>query len=94
MAGTGYDYQYRNLGKTQNRGFEATFTWHAINKHNYGLDINGNIGLNKTKIKSLGMENFYQESRWASNRQGICHRRRRTCRSDPWLPQCRTLRGQ
>ena len=67
VAGTGYDYQYRNLGKTQNQGFEATFTWHAINKHNYGLDINGNIGFNKTKIKSLGMENFYQESRWASS---------------------------
>ena len=47
VGGTGYDNQYRNMGKTENKGLEITATWHAINKKNYGLDINANIGFNK-----------------------------------------------
>lgn len=67
VAGTGYEFQYRNLGKTENNGFEASFTWHIINKKDWGIDFNGNIGFNSTKIKELGMNNFYRESRWASS---------------------------
>lgn len=53
--GTGYDNQYRNMGETENRGFEATINWVAINKKDYGLTLSANIGFNKNKIKSLGM---------------------------------------
>ena len=71
VGGTGYDNQYRNMGKTENKGLEITATWHAINKKNYGLDINGNIGFNKNKIKDLGaMEDFGWNSRWASTEIG------------------------
>lgn len=71
VAGTGYDTQYRNMGKTQNTGIEFTATWHAINKKNYGLDLTGNIGFNKTKINSLGqMNDFGYNSRWASTEIG------------------------
>jgi TonB-linked SusC/RagA family outer membrane protein len=71
VSGTGYDYQYRNMGKTENKGLEASFTWHAVNAKNWGLDFNGNIGFNKTKIKSLGMMNdFGAESYWASSEIG------------------------
>jgi Outer membrane receptor proteins, mostly Fe transport len=71
VSGTGYDYQYRNMGKTENKGLEASFTWHAVNAKNWGIDLNGNIGFNKTKIKSLGMMNdFGAESYWASSEIG------------------------
>ena len=71
VGGTGYDNQYRNMGKTENKGLEITATWHAINKKNYGLDINANIGFNKNKIKDLGaMEDFGWNSRWASTEIG------------------------
>ena len=71
VGGTGYDNQYRNMGETENKGLEITATWHAINKKNYGLDINGNIGFNKNKIKDLGaMEDFGWNSRWASTEIG------------------------
>lgn len=66
-SGTGYDYQYRNMGKTENRGLEASLTWHAINKKDYGLDITANIGFNKNEIKSLGsMQDFYENTVWSS----------------------------
>ncbi|EHO67016.1 SusC/RagA family TonB-linked outer membrane protein [Segatella maculosa] len=67
VSGTGYEAQYRNLGKTQNQGFEATFTWHVIDKKNWGIDLSGNINFNKSKIKQLGINNFYQETHWASS---------------------------
>lgn len=71
VAGTGYDFQYRNMGKTENRGIEATFNWVAIDKKNYGLSIGANIGFNKSEIKSLGiMNDFGVESRWASSEIG------------------------
>ena len=71
VGGTGYDSQYRNMGETENKGLEITATWHAINKKNYGLDINANIGFNKNKIKDLGaMEDFGWNSRWASTEIG------------------------
>jgi TonB-linked SusC/RagA family outer membrane protein len=71
VSGTGYDFQYRNMGKTENKGLEASFTWHAVNTKNWGLDFNGNIGFNKSKIKSLGMMNdFGAESYWASSEIG------------------------
>ena len=67
--GTGYDSQYRNMGKTENKGFEVSLTYHAINTKNIGLDISANIGFNKTKIKELGsgMESFTKETWWASS---------------------------
>ena len=71
VGGTGYDSQYRNMGETENKGFEATVTWHAVNKKNWGIDFNGNIGFNKNKIKDLGaMEDFGWNSRWASTEIG------------------------
>lgn len=71
VAGTGYDFQYRNMGETQNKGFEATVNWVAIDKKDYGLSLSANIGFNKNVIKSLGMMNDYgEESRWASSEIG------------------------
>ena len=71
VSGTGYTSQYRNMGETENKGLEATLTWHAVNKKDWGIDLSGNIGFNKGKIKSLGgMEEFGAETRWASSEIG------------------------
>ena len=71
VAGTGYDTQYRNMGETENKGIEFSFTWHAIDKKNWGIDLFGNIGVNKNKIKSLGqMNDFGQNTSWASTEIG------------------------
>ncbi len=69
--GTGYDNQYRNMGKTENKGLEGSFTWHIVNKKDWGIDFTGNIGFNKTTIKSLGsMTDFGMNSNWASTEIG------------------------
>ncbi len=54
VSGTGYDYQYRNMGETRNRGAEASLNWNAIDKKNYGLTIGANVSFNKNKVVSLG----------------------------------------
>lgn len=70
-AGTGYDSQYRNMGKTQNKGIEVTANWVAINKKDFGLTFSGNIGFNKNKIKSLGSMTYVAgTSGWASTEIG------------------------
>ncbi len=71
VQGTGYDYQYRNMGKTENKGLELTLNWYAINKKDVGLNFSANIGFNKSKIKSLGtMADFGWSSDWASTEIG------------------------
>lgn len=71
VGGTGYDNQYRNMGKTENKGIEATINWTAINKKNWGLNFSANIGFNKNKIKDLGiMDDFGAETYWASSEIG------------------------
>jgi len=65
--GTGYLEQYRNMGKTENRGIEAMVSWVAIDRPNYGFTVSGNIGFNRNTIKSLGLMNdFTALTGWAS----------------------------
>lgn len=72
VPGTGYDFQFRNMGKTQNQGIELTLNWNAIDHKNFGLNFSGNIGFNRNKIISLGlMDNFGAESGWASTMIGV-----------------------
>ena len=71
VPGTGYDNQYRNMGKTQNQGIELTLNWNAIDKKNFSLAVSANIGFNKNKVVSLGqMQSFGSESGWASSEVG------------------------
>lgn len=65
--GTGYAFQYRNIGETQNRGLEGTLNIEAIRKDKYGLSIGLNIGMNRNRINSLGgSPDFGWPTRWAS----------------------------
>ena len=71
VSGTGYDTQYRNMGETQNKGIEATINWTIVNKKNWGISLNANIGFNKNEIKDLGiMQDFGQDTSWASSEIG------------------------
>lgn len=71
VPGSGYDYQYRNMGETQNTGFEATINVVAIEKEKYGLNFSFNMAVNKNRINSLGvMSNFGAATGWASSQIG------------------------
>jgi len=70
-SGSGYDTQFRNMGKTENKGFEASINWSVINTKDYGLSIGANIGFNKNKVLSLGtMSEYAAASNWASTEIG------------------------
>ncbi len=71
VAGSGYDYQYQNIGSTQNRGFEASLNFVIAEKKNFGLTLGANISLNENKVLSLGgLERIDSESMWASTELG------------------------
>jgi TonB-dependent starch-binding outer membrane protein SusC len=71
VSGVGYDNQYRNMGETQNTGYEATLNVAAIQAENYGLNFAFNIGINKNNVNSLGvMDNFGTATGWASTQIG------------------------
>lgn len=68
IPGTGYDYQYRNMGEVENKGFETTLNYAAVRKQNYGLNLSFNIAFNKNKINSLGLNpDFEVTTLWASS---------------------------
>ncbi len=69
-SGSGYDNQYRNLGKTQNSGVELSLTYHIVNKKDWGIDFSGNIGYNKNEIKELGIDDFAVNTNWGSTEIG------------------------
>nr|WP_319397726.1 TonB-dependent receptor [uncultured Carboxylicivirga sp.] len=67
VSGVGYNYQYRNMGETQNSGVELSINWSALNTPDYGLSFGFNIGMNKNKINSLGiMDNYETDSGFGS----------------------------
>ena len=54
ISGSGYSYQYQNVGKVQNKGAEVTINYSPIRKEKFGLDLGFVISFNKNKVKSLG----------------------------------------
>ncbi|GEN71085.1 SusC/RagA family TonB-linked outer membrane protein [Chryseobacterium lathyri] len=51
---SGYEYQYQNSGKTQNKGIEVSLGGIIVNKENFTWKTDFNISANKNIIKSLG----------------------------------------
>lgn len=70
VSGTGYDFQYRNLGETKNKGVEFSVNWSAIRKKNFDLTLNANIATNKNEVVSLGGLDVRGTSGWASTEVG------------------------
>lgn len=70
VSGTGYSYQYANLGEYENKGLEITLGIIAIDKEKYGFSVDFNMGMNRNKILSLGTQDEITDelvvSRWAS----------------------------
>ena len=62
----GYNYQYRNIGSTQNIGVEFSLTGvildHKSKDLSYGLTVTANIAHNNTTVKSLGGMDEYNVS--------------------------------
>jgi TonB-linked SusC/RagA family outer membrane protein len=46
--------RFMNLGRVDNRGFEAQATLQAITRRNFSWEITGNVGTNHDEIKDLG----------------------------------------
>ncbi len=67
VQGSGYDSQFRNMGDLENKGIEITLNTIAIDKEDYGLNFNFNIGLNRNKVLSLGdVDEISAATGWAS----------------------------
>ena len=71
VAGSGYDYQYRNLGSVQNQGLEVSANFVIFEKKNFGLSLGANISLNKNKVVNLGgLDKIEATTSWASTEIG------------------------
>lgn len=67
VPGTGYDYQFRNMGETENKGLELALNGVIVDKEKVGINIGFNIGFNKNRIVTLkDMNDFPMNSSWAS----------------------------
>ena len=51
---SGYEYQYQNSGKTQNKGLEFTLGAIVVGNENFTWKTDFNVAANKNMIKSLG----------------------------------------
>ena len=54
MGGTGYQFQYQNIGSTRNRGVDIALDGRLVQTRNFHLDANFNIGFNQNRVTSLG----------------------------------------
>ena len=63
LATGGYNYQFRNVGSTDNKGVEFSIRGVILDKHSkklsYGLRVDANIAYNKNTVVNLGgMDNY------------------------------------
>ena len=54
VNGSGYNYQYRNLGSIRNRGVEISLGGALIQTKDYGINFDGNISFNQNVVTNLG----------------------------------------
>ena len=64
---TGFNTQWNNIGSTSNKGVELGLNSYLIDKGDFTLSANFNIGANRLKIESLdGTTERFERSNWAS----------------------------
>ena len=64
---TGFNTQWNNIGSTSNKGVELGLNAYLIDKGDFTLSANFNIGANRLKIESLdGTTERFERSNWAS----------------------------
>ncbi len=70
-AGSGYQFQYRNMGSVLNQGIEVSLSFVLFEKKNFGMTLSGNISLNRNRVLSLGgLDKIEAETTWASSEIG------------------------
>ena len=62
VTGSGYNYQYRNLGSIRNRGVEFSVGGAIVQKKDYGVNFDGNISFNQNRVMDLGGMNEVTEN--------------------------------
>ncbi len=67
LATGGYNYQYRNVGSTENKGLEFSINGVVLDKKAkdlfYSLSLNANISVNRNKVVDLGgMDEYFVSS--------------------------------
>ena len=65
---SGFVSQWANIGSTTNKGVELSLNVNLINKDDFNLGVNFNVGMNKSKIDALdGTNDRFFQSNWASS---------------------------
>jgi len=65
VAGTGYAFQYQNIGSTENMGVDIALDGRIIQRGNFTLDANFNIAFNRSRVTSLGgLDEIIARSDW------------------------------
>ncbi|MCM1076483.1 MAG: TonB-dependent receptor [Bacteroides sp.] len=67
---TGYSYQYQNIGKMRNRGWEFQLNTVNISTHGFQWTSNFNISFNKSKVLKLEDEQGFKTFGVGGNRAG------------------------
>jgi outer membrane receptor protein involved in Fe transport len=67
IVAPGYTTQYQNVGQTSNKGVEFSFNTYIVERKNFTLSANFNIGFNRSNVDELSNGVEYQEysSGWA-----------------------------
>ncbi len=64
---SGFSSQWQNIGTTSNEGAELSLNFKLLDKKNYSLNWNFNVGINKFKIDNLGgVQELFLSTGWAS----------------------------
>lgn len=50
---SGFNNQYRNAGKLENKGLEVDFEWNALRNENYNVSLYGNFNNNRSEVLDL-----------------------------------------
>ncbi len=76
VTGSGYGYQYRNIGETRNRGIEISANFDILKKEKYGLSFSANASYNQNRVMNLGGLDMLDglQSEWASTEIGTDYR--------------------
>ncbi|MBE6195680.1 MAG: TonB-dependent receptor [Rikenellaceae bacterium] len=71
-GGSGYAYQYRNLGETRNRGIELSAQFVILEKEKYGITFSANASYNQNRVMDLGegVTELNEMTNWASTQVG------------------------
>ncbi len=66
-GGSGYEFQYRNMGSVQNQGLEVSLNAVLVERPNFGLTLGANLSLNQNEVLSLGdLDRIESTTYWAS----------------------------